>query len=100
MRASPPKTSQSDCQPERARREQRFIRRGFVAAIGFVVLAAALWGFVSVRRALGGLEQARARGDTREAVRFERKRLNPLSKEGVRLFQSTRSVRAVTRFKD
>src|SRR5947209_4373242 len=100
MRASPPKTSKSDCQPERARRMSRFIRRGFGVAIGFIMLAAALWGFVSVRRALGGLEQARARGDTHDAVRFVRKRLNPPSKEGVRLFQSTRTVRAVTRFKD
>jgi ligand-binding sensor domain-containing protein len=71
-----------------------------VAAIGLVTLALALWGFVSVRRALGGLEQARSHGDTRDTVRFERRKLDPLKRDGVRLFQSTRSVRAVARFKD
>jgi ligand-binding sensor domain-containing protein len=33
-------------------------------------------------------------------VRFEKRRLDPLKRDGVRLFQSTRSVRAVARFKD
>jgi len=36
----------------------------------------------------------------RDAVRFERSRLDPLSKQGVRLFQATQSARAVERFKD
>ncbi len=64
------------------------------------MLAAALWGFVSVRRAHSGLEQARSRVDARNAVRFERSRLEPLKRDGVRLFQSTRSVRALARFRD
>jgi ligand-binding sensor domain-containing protein len=65
-----------------------------------MILASALWGFVSIRRAHSGLEQARSRVDARDAVRFEKRRLDPLKRDGVRLFQSTRSVRAVARFRD
>ncbi len=78
-------------------------RKGFGwlwAALGVVILAAALWGFVSARRAIQGLEQARSRVEARDAVRFERKRMEPLKRDGVQLFQSTRSVRAVARFRD
>lgn len=71
-----------------------------MASVGLLILAAALWGFVSVRRAHSGLEQARSRVDARDAVRFEKSRLDPLKRDGVRLFQSTRSVRALARFRD
>jgi len=77
-----------------------FVRRGLVAAAGLSALALVLWGVALVRRAHEGLEQARARGAARDAVRFERARLSPLARDGVRLFQSTRSVRAVARFRE
>jgi ligand-binding sensor domain-containing protein len=70
------------------------------AAFGVVILAGALWGYVSVRRAIQGLEQARSRVEARDAVRFERRRMEPLKRDGVRLLQSTRSTRAVARFRD
>jgi ligand-binding sensor domain-containing protein len=73
---------------------------GLWAALGVVILAAALWGFVSARRAIQGLEQARSRVEARDAVRFERGRMEPLKRDGVRLLQSTRAVRAVARFRD
>jgi ligand-binding sensor domain-containing protein len=73
---------------------------GLWAASGVVILAAALWGFVSARRAIQGLEQARSRVEARDAVRFERRRMEPIKHDGVRLLQSTRSVRAVARFRD
>jgi len=99
MQASPTSTSKDDRGPD-GRRAPSLIRKGLAAAFGVIILASALWGFVSVRRALGGLEQARSRGDARDAVRFERRRLGSFKSDGVRLFQSTRSVRAFARFKD
>jgi ligand-binding sensor domain-containing protein len=65
-----------------------------------VAAATALWGIDVARRALGGLEAARTAGGNGDAVRFERKRLDPLRKAGVRLLQATRVVRAVERFGD
>jgi outer membrane protein assembly factor BamB len=71
-----------------------------VAATAVAAAALALWSLAVVRQALGGLEQAREPGRDRDAVRFERKRLDPPRGEGVRLFQATRAARAVERFKD
>src|SRR5205085_1775181 len=62
--------------------------------------ALALWSLAVVRQALGGLERARVTGIDRDAVRFERRRLDPPRSEGVRLFQATQTVRSVEHFKD
>jgi ligand-binding sensor domain-containing protein len=70
------------------------------AAVLFVAAAASLWGLDVARRALGGLQEARTAGRAGDDVPFERRRLDPPRKGGVRLFQSTRSVRAVERFND
>jgi ligand-binding sensor domain-containing protein len=75
-------------------------RRWLVAAAGLVAVASALWGLALVRQVFGRLEQASTRGDRRDAVRFESERLSPLKTQGVKLFQSTRSTRAVARFRD
>src|SRR3954469_21131684 len=89
-----------DCRPKSRRRVPPFVRRVLVTAAGLFAFALVLWGVALVRRAHDGLEQARARGSVRDAVRFERARLGPLGRDGVRLFQSTRSVRAVARFRE
>jgi ligand-binding sensor domain-containing protein len=67
---------------------------------GLAAAALGLWGLAVVRQALGRLEQARAHAGARDAVGFERERLDPLRRDGVRLFQATKSARAVARFKD
>src|SRR5436305_681788 len=76
------------------------MRRGLVPVFVLVAAALGVWGFAVVRQTLGRLEQSRTLNGARDAVRFERRRLDPLSKQGVRLFQATQSVRAVERFKD
>jgi len=82
------------------RRRLKPTRRLLSAAVVFVVAATALWGIDVVRRARGGLDAARTAGGNGDAVRFEKKRLDPLRREGVRLFQATRAARAVERFGD
>lgn len=102
MRASLNTTSACEIEPERARRRRAHtsLRTWFVAAIGIVAAALSFWGVAVIRQARGRLDEARTHGGTRDVVRFERKRSEPLSKVGVRLFQSTQTVRAVARFKD
>jgi ligand-binding sensor domain-containing protein len=65
-----------------------------------VAAALALWSLAVVRQAFSGLEQSREPGRYPDAVRFERRGLEPPRSEGVRLFQATRTARAVERFKD
>lgn len=84
----------------RLRRWPKLSRRWLPAFVMLAALAAVLWGFDVARHALGRLEEARTTGGAGDAVRFERRQLEPLRKEGVRLFQATRVVRAVERFKD
>jgi len=75
-------------------------RRWWLAAGLSAFAAAAFWGLGVTWQAYDGLEGARATGGGRAAVRFERERLGPRPKEGIRLFQSTQAVRAVARFND
>src|SRR5256714_1066821 len=100
MSASLRKTQPVEVKTGRLLSTPTLIRRGLLTATFLVAAALGLWGFAAVRQALGRLEQARALGNARDAVRFERSRLDPLRKEGVRLFQATQSARAVERFKD
>jgi ligand-binding sensor domain-containing protein len=81
-------------------RRSRLLRGACAAVAGLSVVVAAVCVFALFRHALGVLEEVRGRGGARNSVRFERERLNPPGVEGVRLFQSTRSARAVARFKD
>src|SRR5919199_1993619 len=105
MSASIRKTSRKESEPERLgppkktkpgrlRPSPAVIRRALMLATGLAAAALGLWGLAVVRQARGRLEQARARAGPRDAVRFERERLDPLRKEGVRLFQATKSARA------
>lgn len=97
MSASPNNTTR------RASRPPRFgpnTRRALLSAAVLGAAASALWGFAVLRQTRGRLDEARARGDRSDAVRFERRRLAPLKREGVTLFQSTRTTRAVALFKD
>ena len=97
MSASPHNTTR------RAGRPRRFgpnARRALLLSAALGAAASALWGFAVLRQARGRLEQARARADRGDAVRSERRRLAPLRREGVSLFQSTRTTRAVALFKD
>lgn len=75
-------------------------RGRLLAAVALAAAAPTLWGIDVVHHALGGLEEARNAGAAADAVRFERRRLDPLKKAGVRLFQATRATRAVERFGD
>ena len=100
MSSSRHKTTPVEVRTGRLLSTPTLIRRGLVTAIFLVAAALGLWGFAVVRQALGRLEQARALGNARDAVRFERRRLDPLNRQGVRLFQATQSARAVERFKD
>src|SRR5919197_5493194 len=95
-RLGPPKKTK----PERLRPLPAVIRRAILVTAGLAAAALGLWGLAVVREALGRLEQARARGGARDAVGFERERLDPLRRDGIRLFQATKSARAVARFKD
>jgi ligand-binding sensor domain-containing protein len=101
MRASQQNCAPVVAGPERLRRTARAVSRRWVAAAATLVVAAlSLWTLAVVRHAVARLAEARTPGGDHEAVRFERRRLEPLRKDGVSLFQSTRSVRAVARFKD
>lgn len=75
-------------------------RRALLAAALLVAAAPGLWGFTVIKQALANLEHARATVGDRDSVRFEKKRLDPPNAEGVKLFQATRSARAVERFRD
>lgn len=86
-----------DARPHRRLRPARVL---LTASVILILAAAVLWGLDAARRALGSLEAARTGVGSGEVVRFERRRLEPLRKEGVRLFQATRAARAVERFND
>jgi outer membrane protein assembly factor BamB len=98
MRASPYKTPEGRVRSEAPRRVPTLVRRALVLALASAAVALGLWAFAVARQALVRIDQARR--PARDAVRFDRRRLDPLSREGIRLFQATRSARAVERFGD
>lgn len=100
MRTSPHKTSEVGIRPEAQRRVLILVRRSFVLTLSLAAAALGLWVFAVARQALVRIDQARTPAGARDAVRFNKRRLDPLSREGVRLFQSARSARAVERFRD
>lgn len=75
-------------------------RRAFLTTACFIVAVFAALVLMVARQALRLLAEARERARVEDVVPFERKRMTALGREGVRLFQSTRGVRAVARFGD
>ncbi|PYS85234.1 MAG: hypothetical protein DMF67_01675 [Acidobacteria bacterium] len=100
MKASPHKTHVVQVEREGVSRPRVLARKWLLLGAAFATAAMGFWIFAGVRQALDKIEQARSLAGARDVVPFERKRLSPLRMNGVRLFQSTLSARAVERFND